>query len=111
MRLANLVIFFASLLDFQSAADADFITPNVVSKDLLVLLQIPNQLFYSTDVSGFSTSQKIFDLDVMMQPLICRKDSQPRELIRTVFVSHEVKNLVLHTMLYHNIKIGNLFQG
>ena len=33
MRQANLV----SLLDFRSAADAGFITPNVVSKDPLVL--------------------------------------------------------------------------
>ena len=37
MCQANFVICFVSLLDFRSTADAGFITPNVVSKDPLVL--------------------------------------------------------------------------
>ena len=37
MRQANFLICFDNLLDFQSAVDARFTTPNVVSKDPLVL--------------------------------------------------------------------------
>ena len=37
MRQANFVICFVSSLDFRSAADAGFITPNVVPTDPLVL--------------------------------------------------------------------------
>ena len=32
------------------------------------ILQIPNQLFYPTDMTGFSTFLKIFDLGVMVEP-------------------------------------------
>ena len=45
MRQANFVIFFVNLLDFRSAADVGSITPNVISKDPLVLgLQSRNSL-------------------------------------------------------------------
>ena len=38
MRQANLVIYFVSSLDFRSATDTGFITPNVVPKDPLELV-------------------------------------------------------------------------
>ena len=45
MRQANFVICFVSLLDFQSAANVGFTTPNIISKDPLILgLQIRNSL-------------------------------------------------------------------
>ena len=43
--------------------------------------------------------------------LYVEKDFWPRVSIWTVFVSREVENLFLHTKLYRNIKVENLFEG
>ena len=52
MRQANFVVYFVSSLDFRSAADVGFTTPNVIPKDPLVLGIQSRNLLGIQDVVG-----------------------------------------------------------
>ena len=77
---------------------------------IIKILQIPNQLLYSTNVTGFLSFKRIFDLDVMVQPRN-QKIFLTSQLTKTVWVDLRGRKSFLCTRLYNNIKVENPFEG